>query len=220
MCRTAEASLQLFADCNRVAPRRSHATDGACPGFQHHNANPGSDHEPDWHLGGRSCAADVTHDPRGGCDAHGDIAERIRKRCILGLEWRVKYLIRHNFARGHDEICEPSTGWMWRDAHQNQHASHLHVSLVHDIRAVISREMWFNMIAPPPKKDDVNAEPVRVYPKQRLADGTRPTCLSVRGDWRATILTREQNARLSAVTAVPVDNRFFKNYVLDGPYPD
>lgn len=176
-CKKPPVSISAFAQATIRWPGRSTASDGTCPSYQHHQQNAASDHEADPYLNFYSCAFDLTHDPAHGVDAHGHIADMI----VARRDVRVKYLIRH-IRPSYDEICGPNTGWVWRNAGQNQHASHLHVSLKHDMRILHDVSPWFGDIpAPPPvsepKEPDVA---VMAYPNEPLQRpksfrGLRPT---------------------------------------------
>jgi hypothetical protein len=57
----------LFAEVNRLAPRRSKRSDGGVGDARHQKQK--SDHNPDFSAGGVVRAIDVTHDPKGGSTA-------------------------------------------------------------------------------------------------------------------------------------------------------
>src|SRR4029453_9529897 len=67
----------LFAEVNHAASRRSKGSDGTIGDLRHSART--SDHNPDPHAGGVVRAADVTHDPTGGCDCNR-LASTIRTR--------------------------------------------------------------------------------------------------------------------------------------------
>jgi hypothetical protein len=232
MCRTPPTSSSAFDQATDLWPHRSRASDGTCPSHQHYRNNPTSDHNGDWRLNGYSCAYDLTHDPGSGCDAHGGIAEWLRHRASTGEERRVKYLIRHNFQRGYDEIAEPANGWTWHYAHQNQHASHLHVSLNHNMHVLLDCSPWFSATTEPqpeptpttPDEDDDVAymafpdEPLQNMPlKYRKLKGRRPT-FSVAGNTMLLLTERDVKARLFLKSAAPVElpREFFEGlHIID-----
>lgn len=91
-CEPAPACKAVLAQATARWPARSRASDGVCPSAAHTAANPTSDHE----LG---LAADLTHDPLHGCDAHAEVRKMAARR-----DPRVKYII----SRG--EIWNPLIG--------------------------------------------------------------------------------------------------------------
>lgn len=111
-------SLQaLFDQANATALNRSRASDGTL-GDAAHSART-SDHnpKPDGHGGWVVDAADLTHDPAGGMDAHG----WIRRRCEA-RDPRIKYAI------SNARIWTPTAGWVTYTG-ANPHRSHVHVSV-------------------------------------------------------------------------------------------
>lgn len=103
-----------WREANKIAPNRSTATDGSI-GDPAHAARV-SDHNP---SNGFVHALDLTHDPKGGFDAHA-FADTIKDR----MDIRVKYLI----SRG--RIWTPSIANYWRTyTGSNKHNSHMHISV-------------------------------------------------------------------------------------------
>lgn len=121
------AVVHILLDANRVAPRRSHATDGIIGDATH--AASVSDHNPDTDGGVHAC--DITHDPAGGFDAWA-WAHVVAQRIIEGKEHRVKYLV-SNSGTGPDMIFNPSVSLTWRQngSYKTEHRSHLHVSILY-----------------------------------------------------------------------------------------
>lgn len=117
----------ILADADRIAPGRSHASDGTVGDLTHQQQGGSSDHNPD----GRGVvhAADVTHDPAHGFDRWQQ-AQRIANRIVAGLERRVKYLITSDGQV--DRIFNPSVSLTWRvnGNPKNDHTSHLHISIL------------------------------------------------------------------------------------------
>lgn len=100
-------------------PGRSRLSDGT-KGDDAHAART-SDHNPDGD--GEVLAADLTHDPANGCDAHA-WAERTRQRCKSGAERRVKYQISNR------RYYSANTGWEWAAyTGPNPHEKHVHTSI-------------------------------------------------------------------------------------------
>src|SRR5919108_1180666 len=123
----------LFAEVNRMAPRRNKASDGSI-GDTSHKARK-SDHNPDRSSGGVVRAIDVTHDPGGGCDCNR-LASRIRDR----RDPRVAYIIwNRRIMAGHGG---PSP-WVWRRyTGINPHNHHMHVSIRHSRAAETDVGAW------------------------------------------------------------------------------
>ncbi len=104
-------------------PSRSRRSDGICASPDHNQQNPDSDHQ----LGE---AADLTHDPFDGCDAHAEVRRIAERR-----DPRVKYLIS---AR---QIWTP-VSLEWRHyGGKNAHFTHAHISIHHWARGDTSP--WF-----------------------------------------------------------------------------
>jgi hypothetical protein len=191
-CHVPPVTRALWEEISRAHPGRRTTSDGACPGGFHHSANPTSDHEPDPHLNDDSCAADLSHDPAKGVDAH-ELGDRFKH------DPRVKYLIRPNFQTHVDEIwSNEKHDTHWRDAgqhprnHHEQGGGHLHISFWHRRDVLDNTARWLAPYVPPEPEDDDMAQPIMVYPEHPLPDGSRPTVLTVHGDHRGVKLTREE----------------------------
>lgn len=122
---------EIRKEADWIAPHRSIASDGTL-GDQAHSERT-SDHNPD--SRGIVHAIDLTHDPAHGFDARAE-GERLRRRCELGLEQRVKYLVSYDDARRIDiiasQVRSPALAgkrWQWRTQSSRDHASHLHISI-------------------------------------------------------------------------------------------
>src|SRR5690606_135486 len=132
--RVADSLDHLLGQLNELAPKRSKVSDGAIGDADHQNRT--SDHNPWWQFGGQHyvTARDFTHDPAGGLDCHTLADALVRSR-----DQRIKYVIwnRH--------ICAGAGGpspWQWRTySGANPHTSHLHLSVVPDLRS-LTRIDW------------------------------------------------------------------------------
>jgi hypothetical protein len=127
----APALTAILHDADRVAPGRSHASDGTVGDLTHQSQGAQSDHNPD--ANGVVHACDVTNDP-----AHFDswhwgqvVADRIK----AGQEHRVKYLVSNDGTK--DVIFNPSVSMTWRQngTVKQEHTSHLHVSILYTAAA-------------------------------------------------------------------------------------
>jgi len=128
--RNALALDAIKRDADRVAPGRSHASDGTI-GDPAHAASI-SDHNPA--ANGIVHAVDITNDPAHGFDGWRwaqVVADRIR----LGLETRVKYLVSNDGAK--DVIFNPSVSLTWRQngSVKQEHRNHLHISIRYEVSA-------------------------------------------------------------------------------------
>ena len=125
--RVARSLLRLREQVNRRAPRRNKASDGTIGDARHCEHT--SDHNP-WVRDGSVgvvTALDLTHDPRGGCDAN-TIAEAIR----ASRHARVKYVI-WNRRIANSAAIGATPAWAWRPcADQNPHTAHVHISVKPD----------------------------------------------------------------------------------------
>lgn len=150
----APALLAILADADRVAPGRSHASDGTI-GDPAHAASK-SDHNPDFR--GIVHACDVTNDPGHGMDTW-HWAQVIAGRMMLGQETRVEYLV--SFDGNVDVIFHPSVSLAWRQngSAKQEHRSHLHVSIKYSEAAENDvRPFFVTAITPPPPKPPVLLE--------------------------------------------------------------
>jgi hypothetical protein len=117
--RIARAAQSILDQATALHPQRSTASDGTL-GDQLH-ASRQSDHNPDGN--GVVHAADLTHDPAHGMDAHA-WAEATRLRCKSGAEKRVTYQISNR------RIYSESSGWNWVGYDgSNPHEHHVHTSV-------------------------------------------------------------------------------------------
>lgn len=119
--RVARSLDVLLNEVNAAAPSRSKVSDGTV-GDLSHQARP-SDHNPN--SAGVVRARDITHDPRGGCDA-GALAHAVvnlakRGHPALGSGAYVIWNWR---------IASATYGWAWRSySGSNGHTQHVHVSV-------------------------------------------------------------------------------------------
>ena len=148
--RLAPSLVAMEAEADRLAPKRSTASDGSIGDAAH--AARKSDHNPqeagavDW-----VDALDITHDPARGMDIHArlrDVARRVQR----GEERRVDYLISNG------QIFSLKGGaWAWRPyGGSNPHRAHGHVSIKDTGRTDTSP--WFTTTPPPPPaQEDIMA---------------------------------------------------------------
>jgi len=128
--RNPPALLAIRADADRVAPGRSHASDGTI-GDASHGASV-SDHNPA--PDGDVHAIDITNDPAHGMDGW-KWAQTVADRIKAGQETRVKYLVSNN--GNVDVIFNPTVSMSWRQngSAKQDHRSHLHVSILYTEKA-------------------------------------------------------------------------------------
>ena len=113
MARVAPAAQSILDQATRLRPRRSKASDGTIGDRAHRLRR--SDHNPD--RQGVVLAADLTHDPRNGMDAHA------WARWLAGRnDRRVKYIISNG------QVWYPGRGWK-KYRGSNKHVKHVHVSI-------------------------------------------------------------------------------------------
>ena len=149
----APSLVAAVREANRIAPRRSKATDGSLGDRAHSHRV--SDHNP---ANGYVHALDLTHDPRGGFDAHAH-GDAIKAR----MDPRVKYLI----SRG--RIWTPSVSPHWRRyTGSNPHNSHLHISVHGTQNGRFNTAPWFSAVplfptlpGDLPEKPEDNKTPMR-----------------------------------------------------------
>lgn len=118
------AVVSILLDANRVAPHRSHVSDGIIGDATH--AASVSDHNPDTDGGVHAC--DITHDPANGFNSWF-WANVISNRMLRGEETRVKYLVA-NAGDGPDLIFHTNNPrWVQNGSYKTEHRNHLHVSI-------------------------------------------------------------------------------------------
>ena len=132
MATPAPACKALLWQAQVLWPNRNRASDGII-GDARHQAQV-SDHN-------QGNAADLTHDPANGCDAHA-IAELLK----ASGDRRIKYLISDR------RIWNPSISPNWRTyTGSNPHTKHIHVSIHAHLRDDVSA--W--SLTPPEPEDDM-----------------------------------------------------------------
>lgn len=135
--RPAKSLLVLRNQINRMAPRRSTASDGIIGDVDHQNRN--SDHNP-WVIDaglGVVTAMDITHDPRNNCSA-----ERIAAAIRLSRDSRVKYII-WNRGIAYSRQVGSAAPWTWLNyTGDNPHTAHIHISVKPEKQAYDSERAW------------------------------------------------------------------------------
>lgn len=133
----APAAKSILTQATLYRPGRSKASDGTI-GDQAHAARV-SDHNPD--SDGVVLAADLTHDPAHGVDAHGWIRWRAEKG-----DRRIKYAISNGMWWKPD-----GRGWR-RYTGSNPHTKHVHVSIAKAYANDVSEWFagWLTDTTPPP----------------------------------------------------------------------
>lgn len=129
--RLAKSIEQLREQVNSRWPKRNKASDGTI-GDASHSART-SDHNPD--DDGVVKACDITHDPKGGCDA-GVIASVL----IASRDPRIKYIIWNRQIISGDAGPSP-----WKPRKYtgiNGHTHHVHVSVKRDKRFFDDERPW------------------------------------------------------------------------------
>lgn len=124
--------MEALDEATRLFPNRRRTSDGLCASSQHHNQNPGSDHEPNILIDGKyyESAFDLSDDPAHGCDAHA-MAELLR----IVRDPRIKYVISNRMMfssySGRDSTGKSFAPWEWRKYNgSNPHDTHIHVSVL------------------------------------------------------------------------------------------
>lgn len=130
----APSLIALEAEADRLAPRRSRASDGSI-GDAAHRASV-SDHNP---AAGWVTAIDLTHDPKGGFDAHAHARAVAARR-----DPRVKYIISEG------RIWTPAKGWT-QYLGSNRHDHHAHYSILNTPAARDDTRPWLSFPPPPPR---------------------------------------------------------------------
>lgn len=131
--RLAKALSTLRDQVNSRYPERSKKHDGALGDASH--AGRVSDHNPSImdDIHGVVSALDITHDPKGGCDAHA-LIEHLRTT----KDPRIKYCISNG--RIFSSVTSP---WTWRKyTGANPHRAHVHISVKGDKRHYDSVTKW------------------------------------------------------------------------------
>lgn len=135
--RAANSLMALLRQVNQRAPRRNKASDGTIGDAAHCQRT--SDHNPWVRDGGVGVvtALDITHDPRGGCDAN-TIVEAIR----ASRDRRVKYII-WNRRIANSAAVGGAQPWEWRRyTGRNPHTVHAHISVKPDKASYDSTAAW------------------------------------------------------------------------------
>jgi len=118
--RLAKSLTVLRRQIDERWPKRSKHNDGTIGDAAH--ARRASDHNPSImdDIHGVVSALDITHDPRGGCDAHAIAEWLVREK-----DPRIKYIISNG------RICSSTTKpWQWRKyTGSNPHRTHVHISV-------------------------------------------------------------------------------------------
>jgi hypothetical protein len=133
VCHEAPACRNALNEATLLFPTRRKTSDGTCASQQHHDQNPGSDHEPTIEYKGKwyESAFDLSDDKLSGCDADRMVEDLRVKRDI-----RVKYVIAerrmYSSYSGHDQktgkLFKP---YEWRPYYgPNPHTTHVHVSIL------------------------------------------------------------------------------------------
>ena len=155
-------SLQAMeAEANRIAPKRSKASDGSI-GDAAHRARK-SDHNP---SGRYIHAIDLTHDPKNGFDVHAH-ARNVAAR----HDSRIEYIISNGY------IAERSNGFRWVKYNgDNPHNKHAHFSIRHTATARFDTSPWFNatITFPTPVPPPVPSVPPKPQPKPTPAPTPTP----------------------------------------------
>lgn len=157
MTRVAPAAMSILTQATALRPRRSRASDGTVGDRAHRNRV--SDHNPD--SRGIVHAADLTHDPKNGMDAHAWAKWLAEKR-----DRRVKYIISNR------RIWEPAYGWS-KYGGENPHDKHVHVSVV--ARFENDTAPWFAGFLTPPNYVPPTTP---VPPVQRVPAPTPPVSVA------------------------------------------
>lgn len=131
--RLAPSLVALVAECDRIAPNRSTASDGSIGDLAH--AARTSDHNP---SGGYVCAVDITDDKPGGLDA-----DLLARHIVASRDPRVKYVIWNG------TIVQAAKGWRPETyTGSNSHFQHTHVSIHNTATARNDKRPWFPQSAP------------------------------------------------------------------------
>jgi hypothetical protein len=155
--RPARSIQVLQAQLNAAYPGRSRSADGTIGDTRHQQGK--SEHNPDDDVDGDGRGegsrvddivrgVDVTNDPAHGCDTW-----RIAQALAASRDPRILYVISNR------RICSSVVSpWRWRDySGSDPHTGHLHMSLVHDIRADDTRPWAIGAPAPAEGEIDMAA---------------------------------------------------------------
>jgi len=138
----APSLIAMVNEANKIAPKRSQASDGSIGDQAHKQRN--SDHNP---SGGYVHGVDITHDPKNGMDIHAH-ARNIAAR----MDPRIEYIISNGM------IWERETKKWKKYTGTNPHNKHAHFSVRHTYLARFDTSYWFKaviafpspVITPPP----------------------------------------------------------------------
>ena len=122
--RVAKALMHFRKQVNQLAPGRSKVSDGTIGDPAHQSRR--SDHNPHIRDGGYGIvsALDITHDPRGGCDAAA-----IANSLLESRDPRIKYII-WNKRIAASYAVDGHAPWAWRSySGRNPHQHHVHISV-------------------------------------------------------------------------------------------
>ncbi|MGI8685116.1 MAG: hypothetical protein ACR2MO_08540 [Acidimicrobiales bacterium] len=125
--RVAPSCSALLEEASALWPDRLTASDGTIGDAAHRDRV--SDHNPD--AAGWVHAADLTHDPANGCDAH-----RWARDVAGHRDPRIRYLVSAG------EIWTPAAGWS-PYAGENRHDRHAHMSVRHADATRNDTSPWF-----------------------------------------------------------------------------
>lgn len=145
----APSLVAMEAEADRLAPGRSRRSDGSV-GDPAHKARV-SDHNP---SGGWVHAIDLTHDPRGGFDAHG-----LAQRVIARRDPRIKYVISNR------RIYGPGSRYGWAGgpySGNNPHSAHAHFSVLPTSVGRFNVSPWFPTPVVAPSKPATSIQPIPV----------------------------------------------------------
>lgn len=141
----------MVSEANRIAPRRSKHSDGSIGNAAH--AARTSDHNV---YGGWVHAVDLTHDPKGGFDAHA-YARKVAAR----KDPRIAYIISNG------QIWHHSTGKWTKYTKANKHTTHAHFSIKKTPEARADTRSWFGNEASVPNIPPPTVPPTPVEEVER-----------------------------------------------------
>lgn len=117
--RLARSLGTLRDEVDRMAPRRSRASDGTL-GDAAHAARP-SRHNPN--NAGVVCALDVTHDPGGGMDVHTLAIQLATQARLQRTNPDLEYIVSNR------RIASRTNNWAWRSYVGDPHTNHAHFAV-------------------------------------------------------------------------------------------